>query len=539
MSKKVSDYEWNKDPNKSILLDHENQNSMLDLLNSTGKGFCLAKWTQVTMHLGNGLTHSCHHPGAHKIPLEEIARDPGALHNTEFKKARRKEMLTGQRPKECDFCWRVEDNGEKSDRVLKSLPPFSLPHHDKISKLDGTEDVFPTYVEVSFGRTCNFKCSYCGPAFSSMWEQETKQHGVMNIQGNLYNGLLEKEKHYTNAEHNPYIEAFWKWFPEAYKHMHTFRITGGEPLLIKDTFKVIDFLINNPNPNLEFSINSNACPPGDQWKVFTAKIKELMDKKSVRRFELYTSAEATGERCEYIRDGIDWDMFVKNIHYFLDNSNNTRVVFMCAFNVLSVTTFKGMLEWVLELKKKYSSHGFFKWLEEESITRHKDGEETFKERMEKNYTTHNRIGIDIPYVRHPTFMDPSIIDINLLNKYLVPAGDYMYDNMSNSDWFLTNRFEDHECQKLRRNIIDSILHIKRADKKTGLHSDPKLKIKRARFREFVDQYDHRRGKDFLKTFPEYTKFYELCKREEESLMNMETHDPVYEVYKKKVKKKYE
>ena len=49
-----------------------NQQKMKSLLDSTGPGFCLAKWTQVTMHLGSGLTHSCHHPGAHKIPLDEL-----------------------------------------------------------------------------------------------------------------------------------------------------------------------------------------------------------------------------------------------------------------------------------------------------------------------------------------------------------------------------------------------------------------------------------------------------------------------------------
>jgi hypothetical protein len=56
-------------------------------LNMVGHGFCLAKWTQVTMHLHNGTTHSCHHPKPHKIPLEEILTNPTALHNTNFKKA--------------------------------------------------------------------------------------------------------------------------------------------------------------------------------------------------------------------------------------------------------------------------------------------------------------------------------------------------------------------------------------------------------------------------------------------------------------------
>ena len=31
-------------------------------LDGVGCGMCLAKWTQVTMHLSTGMTHSCHHP---------------------------------------------------------------------------------------------------------------------------------------------------------------------------------------------------------------------------------------------------------------------------------------------------------------------------------------------------------------------------------------------------------------------------------------------------------------------------------------------
>ena len=57
-----------------------------DQLNQKGCGFCLAKWTQVTMHLGVGLTHSCHHPVQHKIPLAELKRNPSALHNIRYKK---------------------------------------------------------------------------------------------------------------------------------------------------------------------------------------------------------------------------------------------------------------------------------------------------------------------------------------------------------------------------------------------------------------------------------------------------------------------
>ena len=50
-----------------------------DQLNAVSPSFCTAKWLQVTMHLQNGHTHSCHHPQTHKIPLEEIKNNKYTL----------------------------------------------------------------------------------------------------------------------------------------------------------------------------------------------------------------------------------------------------------------------------------------------------------------------------------------------------------------------------------------------------------------------------------------------------------------------------
>ncbi len=53
-----------------------------EFLDTVGCGMCMAKWTQVTIHLQNGHTHSCHHPATHKISLSELKDNPTALHNT-------------------------------------------------------------------------------------------------------------------------------------------------------------------------------------------------------------------------------------------------------------------------------------------------------------------------------------------------------------------------------------------------------------------------------------------------------------------------
>ena len=228
------------------------------------------------------------------------------------------------------------DKNYFSDRHYKTSDSWAWDRFEDIAKSNPQDDVYPSYLEVSFSNACNFACAYCSPEISSKWMEDIKQNGEYPDGAHNLDYLKQNGKFpYAHNEDNPYVTAFWKWFPEAYKHMHTFRITGGEPLLLKDTFKVIEFLMENPNPQLEFSINTNACPPGDKWKEFVEKVQYLTENNCVKKFDLFVSAEATGDRCDYIRDGMDWKMFKTNVEYFLANTKDTRVNFMAAFNVLT------------------------------------------------------------------------------------------------------------------------------------------------------------------------------------------------------------
>ena len=120
---KTSDYQKDADTAK-------------EKLDTVSPSFCLAKWNQVSILLQTGQTHSCHHPSPHVVPREEVIKNPSALHNTEFKKLQRKTMLQGGRPKECDYCWNVEDANSDSfsDRHLKSGEAWAFPYFDRIKK---------------------------------------------------------------------------------------------------------------------------------------------------------------------------------------------------------------------------------------------------------------------------------------------------------------------------------------------------------------------------------------------------------------------
>ena len=440
-------------------------------LDGVGCGLCLAKWTQVTMHLGTGLTQSCHHVKAHPILLDELKENPGALHNTGFKKEVRRKMLNDERPNECDYCWRVENNtSQYSDRVYKSGDHFSWEDFNAIKDSDWDTNFYPRYVEVSFSNVCNFKCSYCGPAFSSKWAEEVKQHGPYDLKTWSYNRIDATEMPILEREENPYIDAFWKWFPEAVKHMKVFRITGGEPLLSKHTQKVIQYLIDNPQPHLDFAINTNGCPPNNLWKKFTQSIKDLEENGAIKEFTLFTSAESTGKAAEYSRYGMDWNLFKDNVEYFARNTKS-KISFMCAFNIYSLSTFKEFLVWALHLKLSYTK---------------------FKK-------TSQRIQIDIPYVRNPTFLDVKVANKQLIKDYLKPALKFMQQNTG------PTAFRDVETAKLTR-IYEDVIHRLDNEKFTKEQAEAQNMLYK-----FVLQYDKRRDTKFLEAFPEYKEFIEIIK----------------------------
>jgi organic radical activating enzyme len=449
-------------------------------INSVSPSFCVAKWKQVTMHLHNGHTHSCHHPGTHLVPLEEIAVNPSALHNTKFKKELRKQMLVGIRPTECDYCWRAEDAGNQfSDRVYKSADPiWSYPYINDIVNKPWDDDVNPSYVEVSFSSVCNFKCSYCMPHISSQWMEEIERHGPYptTTKFNSIEWATSKNQiPIPNNQHNPYMDAFWEWWPKMYRELIEFRITGGEPLLSKDTFKVLDYIIENPNPKLSFSVNTNLNPPKELFNKFIEKIKIITEQKLVKTLTIFTSVEAYGKQAEYIRYGLNYNEWMHNLERLISEVPSVQLSITSTYNILSVPSFKNFLQDVLTIRQKN------------------------RELAVKNHRM--VLALDIPYLRFPLHQPVYLIPKEYVH-YIKEQLAFMESNKEIGLQIPSQAymgFHTHEIDKLRRilNIVEHELE----------NPNVNLSINRKDFAAFVDEHDKRRGTNFLETFPEFKELY--------------------------------
>jgi len=435
------------------------------ILDTKSASFCGAKWYNATIWLGSGMTTSCHHPLPHKIDLEAIKTNPSAIHNTVQKKEERKQMQNGDRPKGCEYCWKIEDidRNNISDRVYKSKI-FTNKDLDTAYSSDHNTDVNLKTLEIAFDRTCNFACTYCNPAFSSTWANNIKRQGP-------YTGMItDGRNHFTHAhdsaepykkdETNPYVEAFYKWWEtDLHKSLDELRITGGEPMMSPNLWRLLDWIEtqgDKMNTEMRIAINSNL---GAKQSIIDRFKKKL---KGFKNFHLYTSMEATFGQAEYIRDGLDYGEWFSNFLHMMVDKVPSEIHNMCTINALCLESLPELLEKILFFKNAGKVYG-----------------------AKVNYT--------LNILRFPSFQSPLVLPDDLRNKF---KGD-IQKFLNNSAKHLTH-MEIDQTQRL----IDYLDVVKTPH--AGAATQEKLQKD---FKTFYSQYDKRSGKNFAKTFPVIGEWY--------------------------------
>lgn len=443
-----------------------------EVIDAISPSFCGAKWYNATVWLGSGTTASCHHPPAHKIPLDEIKENYKALHNTTYKKLVRKQMLIGERPTECEYCWKVEDLGKDkvSDRVYKSII-YSNEDLLKAKEVYAAEgDVDLKTLEIAFDANCNFACSYCNPSFSTTWATDIKTHGPYNNLVSDGAGAFQQDGSWAQPygiknEGNPYVAAFMQWWENDLQHsLQELRITGGEATMSQDFWKLMDWWENNPECNVQLAVNSNlGAKP--QLIERLAQVSHKM-----KHFHLYTSNEAVGSHAEYIRDGMDYKKWFTNLEYMLEHGNLKGLHVMMTINSLCLFSITEFMDEMLALREKYKG----------------------------KTSAGNQICImSFNLLRFPSFMSivtlPKEIRNNLAEK--------IQKWLDSKEHLINNLIHEHE----RQGILRTISYIKEID--VGHYATSSIESRQRDFKTFFSQYDVRRGKSFTDSFPELAEWY--------------------------------
>ena len=439
--------------------DLEFKHQVLDKLSGS---FCAAKWYNATIWLGSGMTTSCHHPPAHRVDIDRVRANPRLLHNTDQKKEDRRQMLAGERPPGCEYCWKIEDMGSDaiSDRVYKSkIYPIEALHEAR--NTFPTDDVNLRTLEIAFDRTCQFACSYCNPAFSTTWVNDIRRNGpytnLVSDGRNHFTHTHDNSQLFKITEDNAYIGAFFDWWEsDLHRTLSELRITGGEPLMSAHTWRLIDwFKDNQSKSSTRLAINSNLGTDID--------IDRLLDSTAGMAIDLYTSNEAISTQAEYIRDGLVWDDWANNVERLLDSGQFRCIHVMCTINALCLDSLDSFLECLLNWKIEYGR---------------------------------DALSFTLNILRFPSFQSPLVLDPDDRFRYMCQLQSWLNNNRDSE--FL----HEHEINHLQR-LIDYLDIVKTP------HSEafdrPRLLND---FKQFYTQYDQRRGKNFQATFPTLAEWYD-------------------------------
>lgn len=310
---------------------------------------CQLKWTWSTVFLNTGTTASCH-----RIIPEAIPADFNQFHNTDKKLSDRKLMLDGQWPQGgCEYCQQIEQAGGSSDRLLHLDAPDLVP-----AELDTDPNaitVTPRILEVYLNNTCNFSCVYCSSFNSSK----------INFENTKYASTLTKQKEFQlsfgvlePADQPKYMQGLLAWLDEHSTELKRLHILGGEPFYQREFDDILTFLSTHKNPHLELNIVTNLGINLEKLKAYIDQLKILVATKKIRRVDLTCSIDCWGAEQEFVRQGLDLNIWEENFNYLLTqrwlvlNINQT-------ISVLTIKTMPALLAKLNEWRKLRPIGHFF------------------------------------------------------------------------------------------------------------------------------------------------------------------------------------
>lgn len=487
---------------------------------------CTARWGYPLVDFSKGEVRTCCRTRGERVTKEQIDRlGTDIFLNTEYQLERRHEMLNGHRHEACDTCWIVEESGAHSARFPNQFLPHPWYKKEDISRdfknlnektelinvitkdrvtpetvtMDSSilRSEHPYMLEINLSNTCDLKCSYCSPYFSSKWEKDLElwsiSAGIQKFDSNVETFVKNDIRKEVDDR---FMDLFWEWFNgNPIRTLARVGIIGGEPLINPKLPQFLDKLIesyeklplkdrphsgysdadgnfrNDHKPLIWFVTNLNTPD-----KIMDRFINEHLPKLTeLFHVEIHASLESIGKRIEYTRDGLSWETYKKNVDRLCSlKLKNFNFGFQIALNCLSMTTLTDFLKYAKYLHDKHERPIILK---------------------------HNMVS-------HPEFHSPAILP-KYFATYLEEALEFLdsvKDSMRHVEdlWGTWPAYYDY-IKTVHQSIHEE--QGKNMSWGTGTLEDVHV-----HFYRFFSKYDASRKTSFLQTFPEYTAFYKHCRK---------------------------
>ena len=191
----------------------------------------------------------------------------------------------------------------------------------------------------SFGIECNLDCHMCHHFSSSIRTKMAFDEGVWNDV--VWGNKKEKEKRSRKAMEKKPVDDINKQIVKLAPHINFLKIIGGEPLVMKKHYELLDMLIESGDAKhikIKYQTNGTTTKLG-KHNIF----KYIPQFKNVL---ITVSLDGVGRYNDYIRRRSNWKEITKNIHEFSKYKNvyielNSVVTFFSVLHLYEMQSFLG------------------------------------------------------------------------------------------------------------------------------------------------------------------------------------------------------
>ncbi len=314
---------------------------------------CSKMWTDINLNVFEKSIRTCCFRWTGETSKKEIDNLGGDafLSLPIIKQAKKTFLTTNSFPKGCEKC---EANWDCRSKVYYNKWKFDSFDEEKLNALE-SKDLIST-IEIFPGNICNLSCLYCNEDHSSKWAS-IKGKGKF---------IDEKWEQSMLSVLSSYLKKRWSK-PDS--PPIEFKFGGGEPFLNKSFDLFLDRILE---------INSDSKYAPDDCTIFVIsnlsfdtkllnKFIHRVTKYSSFKWVICGSIDAIGKPAENIRNGLDFNQFVKNLE-FLATNKQIKLELLPTLSILSLPEAPKFFNWVFSFieKNQISKNRF--WVNAHQVT---------------------------------------------------------------------------------------------------------------------------------------------------------------------------
>ena len=224
--------------------------------------------------------------------------------NSDHMKSVRLRMMAGEELSECEVC----DHKLLNTDVYRSY--WNQLFSNRVDEAyDSTDETGATTMQTisfdyRFNNLCNFKCRMCGDMLSSSWEAESRKNKTWTKESQPWMASPLREqiiKFQDTQVVQEFVEAVeTKTIKEIYW-------CGGEPLMWDMHWKAMQRIIElGFAKEVYVRYNTNLSRTSFKGTKLFDLLPQFQD------WQICSSLDGTGEVGEYIRDGLDYEQWLRN-----------------------------------------------------------------------------------------------------------------------------------------------------------------------------------------------------------------------------------